>query len=781
MIRTRTPAQLGESLVFDFVARYCPNLTERESLECAMRKLVGVLTTAATAIGLLTLTAVPAQAADGDGVCNLPGSGTSGAPWQIDSQADLLEIGLNDCISTYNQAQHYILTGNIALTGDWTPIELHSQVAASLDGKGFTISGLQVVGTGDYRGFFSSLQGAVVKDLFLTGSSVSGGTFVGALAARASHNSSISDVHVKLTGNVSGTGQSVGGLIGSVQNSTVSNSSFATPGTVSGTAYCGGGFGSVDGTSTVANIAVLANTNFTNIGGGVIGSYTSSSTTISGLYFQGNALAEQFVGGLVGYLWNPGASHAITISNSAVRGTVKARGNDNPGVFIGNVGNAVTQITYETSYSTASFAKNAAGSEVSVSSVSLHNGNGLTAATDVRFEPTSGTTITRAGVTQVASISTLADITPSWSAVLIAADNSVMASANPYEFNWVLDSADVLNSGRPMPTFAYNADVFGLVANTCPSGLFSATGSFPCSPAIAGKYVPSSGSTGQIDCPAGSFSASPGASECMPAPAGSFVPSAGASSATPTSPGTFTDQTGLTAPQDCPAGSFQPANNSINCIPASIGFFVANPGSANETACAAGTTTLSTGQTSCVAAASAGYSGPLITSSTVAAPGEKVTIAGSGLSGVTTVKIDGVVCVVNSVSGSSITITLPTTLSSGTKDLVLVSDSGSLTVQGGIKVTGSAVSATQQTASLKRVGDRVRFMVKDVVGAGKIQFKINGKEVAWVRAVDATDPKLRKTSSNESYFVRTSSLVRGKNAVEIFVDGERVKRASYTR
>jgi hypothetical protein len=72
-------------------------------------------------------------------------------------------------------------------------------------------------------------------------------------------------------------------------------------------------------------------------------------------------------------------------------------------------------------------------------------------------------------------------------------------------------------------------------------------------------------------------------------------------------------------------------------------------------------------------------------------------------------------------------------------------------------------------------------MVKDVIGAGKIQFKINGKEVAWVRAVDATDPKLRKTSSNESYFVRTSSLVRGKNAVEIFVDGERVKRASFSR
>jgi len=180
-------------------------------------------------------------------------------------------------------------------------------------------------------------------------------------------------------------------------------------------------------------------------------------------------------------------------------------------------------------------------------------------------------------------------------------------------------------------------------------------------------------------------------------------------------------------------------------------------------------------------AASAGYSGPLVSGTVSGAPGSKVTISGSDLGSVTSVTIDSVACVVESVSDSAITITLPSTLSVGTKDLVLVSSSGSLTVQGAIRVTGETVSVTQQSVSLKRVGDRVRFMVKDVVGAGKIQFKINGKEVAWVRAVDATDPKLRKTSSNEPYSVRTSSLVRGKNAVEIFVDGERVKRAAYTR
>lgn len=73
----------------------------------------------------------------------------------------------------------------------------------------------------------------------------------------------------------------------------------------------------------------------------------------------------------------------------------------------------------------------------------------------------------------------------------------------------------------------------------------------------------------------------------------------------------------------------------------------------------------------------------------------------------------------------------------------------------------------------------VKMYAKNIVGAGKIQFMVNGKEVAWVRAVDETDAKLRE-ANGFYYLVRTVRLVPGqKNALEIYVDGERIWRAAY--
>jgi hypothetical protein len=67
----------------------------------------------------------------------------------------------------------------------------------------------------------------------------------------------------------------------------------------------------------------------------------------------------------------------------------------------------------------------------------------------------------------------------------------------------------------------------------------------------------------------------------------------------------------------------------------------------------------------------------------------------------------------------------------------------------------------------------VLMYARDVVGAGKVQFFHNGREIGWVRAVDATDPKLNVATDG---FVRTRALVAGRNVFEIFVDGERVVR-----
>jgi hypothetical protein len=74
----------------------------------------------------------------------------------------------------------------------------------------------------------------------------------------------------------------------------------------------------------------------------------------------------------------------------------------------------------------------------------------------------------------------------------------------------------------------------------------------------------------------------------------------------------------------------------------------------------------------------------------------------------------------------------------------------------------------------------VKMYAKNIVGAGKVQFMLNGKEIAWVNATSAADSKLR-TANGASYLVRTIDLVEGqKNVLEILVDGVRSARSAYS-
>jgi hypothetical protein len=86
----------------------------------------------------------------------------------------------------------------------------------------------------------------------------------------------------------------------------------------------------------------------------------------------------------------------------------------------------------------------------------------------------------------------------------------------------------------------------------------------------------------------------------------------------------------------------------------------------------------------------------------------------------------------------------------------------------------------------KRVSaGEVKVYAKNPIGVGKVQFVVNGREVAWVRAASARDPKLRMvTLQGETlgYLVRTAQLVAGqKNVIEIWVDNRRAWHVAYTR
>jgi hypothetical protein len=176
------------------------------------------------------------------------------------------------------------------------------------------------------------------------------------------------------------------------------------------------------------------------------------------------------------------------------------------------------------------------------------------------------------------------------------------------------------------------------------------------------------------------------------------------------------------------------------------------------------------------------YTGPVLQAPgavAAVAQGSKVVIPGSNLSGVSKVEIGGVDAKVVVNSAGELEITVPTGLAAGTYDLVVTSDSGKLTVQDGIRVSGSATTVAESIArpSVKKdtESNTVKVRVFDVIGAGKVQIFVNGKEVAWINAADANDPKLFG-----EYLVRTIELKSGKNAIEVFVNGVRSDRWAFT-
>ena len=92
----------------------------------------------------------------------------------------------------------------------------------------------------------------------------------------------------------------------------------------------------------------------------------------------------------------------------------------------------------------------------------------------------------------------------------------------------------------------------------------------------------------------------------------------------------------------------------------------------------------------------------------------------------------------------------------------------------------SSPAATETGFWTKRNGDNVKIYAKNIIGLGKVQFFMNGEEIAWIRAEDITDPKLRVITegpmTGASYLVRDRDLEPGKNVFEIYVEGERVER-----
>ena len=127
---------------------------------------------------------------------------------------------------------------------------------------------------------------------------------------------------------------------------------------------------------------------------------------------------------------------------------------------------------------------------------------------------------------------------------------------------------------------------------------------------------------------------------------------------------------------------------------------------------------------------------------------------------------------------------------------VAVSNSGKYFVASVTATTGTvSTTAYSQFVSpdefttgywTKRVGDNVKIYAKNFIGLGKVQFFVNGREIAWATPLSIADTKLRVIATGpqagDSYLVRDRDLVDGRNFFDIKLNGVVVEsRVAYKR
>ena len=195
------------------------------------------------------------------------------------------EKGLKNLAKLVNNGETNInitLTGDITLTGEWTPIGTESRpYTGNFNGGGHTITRLKIDQSGtDYVGLIGCLgSGGKVQNVTLTNLSVSGANCVGGIA-----------------------GQNYGTVENCSVNGTVTGKGFTDTGGIAGSNYgtisgCSAE-GTVTGSVNVGGIAGLGAPNYDTGTGSLIGS------TIDGCHSTAAVSGISSVGGVLGNLGN---------------------------------------------------------------------------------------------------------------------------------------------------------------------------------------------------------------------------------------------------------------------------------------------------------------------------------------------------------------------------------------------------------------------------------------------------------------------------------------------
>lgn len=276
-------------------------------------RVLSVLLTLCMVIATFAAGTTAAFAQGGD----LVGDGSTEAPYQIQDAEDLMAF---IALAAEDPDACAVLKDNIDLQGIALTAAPISTYEGTFDGGGFTVSGLEISGSGGNKAIFRTIsEGGVVKDLNVSGS-VSGTSNTAGIAA----TSYGSIENCSFTGTVTGT-YPVGGIVAQNSGQVTGCTNRAA---VTGSFHVGGIAGRNGNTSVqgsiedCTNYGVITGTD-TNSGSGGTGGITGTNfDTVDGCENFKSVTGGRFAGGIVGYTTKPSGWDAVVI-NSRNAGDVK--------------------------------------------------------------------------------------------------------------------------------------------------------------------------------------------------------------------------------------------------------------------------------------------------------------------------------------------------------------------------------------------------------------------------------------------------------------------------
>ena len=226
--------------------------------------------------------------------------------YTVDNEKGLKNIA--KLVNDGNTGIDITLTGNITLTGDWTPIgtSISNAYKGTFDGGGHTITGLTVTTSDQYVGLFGYIgSGGTVKDVTLEEVKIESDNEMSAVGGVVGYSYGNIE-NCSVSGSVSST-TFAGGVVGSQWGGSITGCNSSA--TVKGVTYAGGIAGSTNSGATLTacyatgDVTLVSNDIGTCYAGGVVGN-NGSSSTLKACYAWGSVTGSGsgtvYVGGVTG-------------------------------------------------------------------------------------------------------------------------------------------------------------------------------------------------------------------------------------------------------------------------------------------------------------------------------------------------------------------------------------------------------------------------------------------------------------------------------------------------